>query len=892
MVLGLALCGTFAYAQTCDFNKAVGKAKLQPATNPNIVERPVDYKASIFTKDTVLASHTFSTADWATITSGVVTATDMIDGAAATPHGQTADAQKWMRAADSADLCDPNNSIWGTTYASYDGWFRTAGAYMGIVGGIEDQDGFAFMWMNRENGTGVHNAYMAFPSVQRPADVAMIDVKLWQVYRKYYDQCYIDYKINGQWNSRAINVDGVDCGINDWVIGNYTYTMPPALAQQNNIEVRVRYFSDGTSGAIYGYMWAVDFLRIVGGGADRWFANNQHFLDGFYGTMPQNMEIPITWYGDLFNNGANPRTNVNLSLQHIDANLIGTPIANYEIGTVPANPTEAKYVFADERGFLAGEHANRPASGVFTPNDYSSESFSGCWWFGPNYASTNITGQGLQGLPVSELGQQFFAAVATSDGADDIAWDTIAYNVVDSTGGDANLAIAGYRWGHDNGIIPSGSRYDFGFNQEGTFVGEDCPRWSSRGYAVLLRYTTGNTIPENWVFRGMELVPQTVEGVGEIEGSQILPLMWEAADTALHLPLMDVETGFSTVEPYVVQISDLNDLSTGRIAPGETYKAVNLQFFNQPELKPNTSYYLGYELVADGKFGVAREQKSYVAEDGENTVSYRNDNNPIVANGYNQFTTSPYDVYMYDPGAGGYIATWNTDYAPMIRPIVGPRMSLPEFHINATCGDGLTIVAEDRETEICGEYAVAFQGSTPSVFIYPEGNFSPEYWASTDTVTGAYKINTITVDGQVVDIDAEYDDFSIAEGTERVYNADSSSVLMTRSYYAVTFYNINQNHNVAATANFHRFAGIDVAAANVCLGLQPNPATSSVKLNVTGVNGKVNCSIIDMSGRVIYNADINAEQQHVIDLSNVAAGAYFVRVTNDNFSKVEKLIVR
>ena len=78
----------------------------------------------------------------------------------------------------------------------------------------------------------------------------------------------------------------------------------------------------------------------------------------------------------------------------------------------------------------------------------------------------------------------------------------------------------------------------------------------------------------------------------------------------------------------------------------------------------------------------------------------------------------------------------------------------------------------------------------------------------------------------------------------------------------------------------------------MCLGLQPNPATSSVKLNITGVNGKVNCSIIDMSGRVIYNADINAEQQHVIDLSNVAAGAYFVRVTNDNFSKVEKLIVR
>ena len=56
--------------------------------------------------------------------------------------------------------------------------------------------------------------------------------------------------------------------------------------------------------------------------------------------------------------------------------------------------------------------------------------------------------------------------------------------------------------------------------------------------------------------------------------------------------------------------------------------------------------------------------------------------------------------------------------------------------------------------------------------------------------------------------------------------------------------------------------------------------------------GSLNCSIIDMSGRVDYNAYNNAEEAHTIDLSGVAAGAYFVRVTNDSFSKVEKLIVR
>ena len=85
---------------------------------------------------------------------------------------------------------------------------------------------------------------------------------------------------------------------------------------------------------------------------------------------------------------------------------------------------------------------------------------------------------------------------------------------------------------------------------------------------------------------------------------------------------------------------------------------------------------------------------------------------------------------------------------------------------------------------------------------------------------------------------------------------------------------------------------IDPIAASVRLNLQPNPATSVVNLNIEGVNGMVNCMLIDMSGRVVYNQNINAETAQVIDLRNLSKGAYFVRITNDRFSKVEKLIIR
>ncbi|MBQ0160830.1 MAG: T9SS type A sorting domain-containing protein, partial [Bacteroidales bacterium] len=48
----------------------------------------------------------------------------------------------------------------------------------------------------------------------------------------------------------------------------------------------------------------------------------------------------------------------------------------------------------------------------------------------------------------------------------------------------------------------------------------------------------------------------------------------------------------------------------------------------------------------------------------------------------------------------------------------------------------------------------------------------------------------------------------------------------------------------------------------------------------------------DMSGRVVYSQNMNAESAQVISLNNLAKGAYFVRITNDKFSKIEKLIVR
>ena len=82
--------------------------------------------------------------------------------------------------------------------------------------------------------------------------------------------------------------------------------------------------------------------------------------------------------------------------------------------------------------------------------------------------------------------------------------------------------------------------------------------------------------------------------------------------------------------------------------------------------------------------------------------------------------------------------------------------------------------------------------------------------------------------------------------------------------------------------------GIDeVEAADIVLF--PNPATSNVTLR--GVEAGSQVSVVDMNGRMVR--DFKAANDNVrIDVSNLAKGAYFVRVVNGNTNAIRKLIVK
>ncbi|MBO4751958.1 MAG: fibronectin type III domain-containing protein [Bacteroidales bacterium] len=74
----------------------------------------------------------------------------------------------------------------------------------------------------------------------------------------------------------------------------------------------------------------------------------------------------------------------------------------------------------------------------------------------------------------------------------------------------------------------------------------------------------------------------------------------------------------------------------------------------------------------------------------------------------------------------------------------------------------------------------------------------------------------------------------------------------------------------------------------------PNPASGSSMISLTGVTGKVNIAVMDMSGRMVRTESMECYEgcEHRLELQGLAQGAYFVRVTGDQVNSVKKLIVK
>ena len=101
-------------------------------------------------------------------------------------------------------------------------------------------------------------------------------------------------------------------------------------------------------------------------------------------------------------------------------------------------------------------------------------------------------------------------------------------------------------------------------------------------------------------------------------------------------------------------------------------------------------------------------------------------------------------------------------------------------------------------------------------------------------------------------------------------------------------YTFTVTENVTLTANFAEVVGIDEVDGSA-ISLYPNPATTTVTL--TGLEPGAQVTIVDLNGLEISKFKIQ-NSEFEIDVTSLASGAYYVRITGQRQQAVRKLIVK
>lgn len=835
MVLSFALCATFAFAQTNNSAKRTSVVTNQAPTKIEATATQAGYHGSIFTKAAgdVIFTETFTTAP----TTGTLTANDQVNGTAVGANGahtQTAYSSTWRRLTDTTATYLAGQT---SNFPVFAGYFWQGENFP--LRSNTPTDGWMLMSMlefipswGGHGNVGGFNAYFQLDNINttgRP----IVDIRFYQFYRKFnYDQAWIDYSTDGTtWNAIEINVKNVDVAVNGNLRGFKRVTMPTAIADQNNVSIRFRYSceSDKQNGA-YGYFWAIDDVVIEEGATDRMTAISNEYFEGFYQLLPQGLNLPMVWNAKFQNTGANAQQNVTGSIYTMaDLNTAAVEAASVNLGTVASQ--ETKDALIDPFGWYAMN-----GFGYVTDDPTAN----------PHVGPTAF-------LPSNTTGQHFWYADVNSAAIDHIyageqTFDTVGYTVNAINPNNGNSAV----WGHDNGVLTKFSYWTYGMVGENTFSSDfNDVGYDQAGYRVYNSYVTGPQVPAGWRIKGIQIVASTYPGLAEAGATISGELRADSVITDGDNHSVYFRTKETGANAYNIQPGDLNNLSNLTYQTFGNYNVITLDFPEQPALEANTAYRVGYCLEEDGYFATASNRNFYYTL-SDTTATWFGE-----VDGMEGFATVPghdnyYSTLVYDPYDGSF-HFFNVSSYPMIRMLVGPYEYRPHTAVHFNCGNGGVIYSQSYD-ELCGTTDSVVTNSTHTYLFSPDDN---------------YTVETITVNGEVVFTGDEE-----SEGQEIAY-----SLL------------IDENETTIEVTFRELEAGIE-NVAGVEMNLMPNPASSNVVLNINGVAGQVDLQLIDMSGRVIRSSKINAEVANSINLNGLAKGAYFVRITNNNFSKVEKLIVR
>jgi hypothetical protein len=133
----------------------------------------------------------------------------------------------------------------------------------------------------------------------------------------------------------------------------------------------------------------------------------------------------------------------------------------------------------------------------------------------------------------------------------------------------------------------------------------------------------------------------------------------------------------------------------------------------------------------------------------------------------------------------------------------------------------------------------------------------------------------------------------------RVFRSSSNEEFMVDVTYAAQSVNkgIFENHGVSVIeqVEFKSTSVNEIINNNIHMQVWPNPSTGHITIELisdTQLEGDI--SISAMNGQVVYTGNFdqaNSENHLNVDLTSLVSGVYYLRLTSNQYTKTEKIIL-
>lgn len=161
---------------------------------------------------------------------------------------------------------------------------------------------------------------------------------------------------------------------------------------------------------------------------------------------------------------------------------------------------------------------------------------------------------------------------------------------------------------------------------------------------------------------------------------------------------------------------------------------------------------------------------------------------------------------------------------------------------------------------------------------------------------------TVTWSGTTQRYDIEYGEHGFGQGQgtliENIINQPYTIIrLHANTQYDVYIRSRCDDHNVSdwsPVVSFTTTTGEGVTSPEgISMTIFPNPTSTSTTIRLGGMSGDVRISIIDLNGRTVMEETLQCENGYAkqLEVSGLASGAYFVRVSGEDINIVKKLVV-